>query len=64
MKLGAVAENTNAVRPAAGNKERPEKPVWKEGQIIEGTVTDVGDKVSMDFSGRTLSFSKESVPGA
>lgn len=64
MKLGAVAENTNAVRMPEGKKERAEKTEFREGQIIEGTVTEVGDKVSMDFSGRTLSFAKESVPGA
>lgn len=66
MKLGAVAENTNtnAVAKTAGNKEKSEKATYREGQIIEGTVTDVGEKVSMDFSGRKLSFPKESVPGA
>lgn len=64
MKLGAVAENTNAVRMPENKKERAAGTEFKEGQIIEGTVTNVGDKVSMDFSGRTLNFAKESVPGA
>lgn len=64
MKLGAVAENANAVRQTAGNKEKTETAAYRAGQIIEGTVTEAGDKVSIDFGGRTLSFSKESVPGA
>lgn len=64
MKLGAVTENANAVRQTAGNSEKAEKPAYRAGQIIEGTVTGTGDKVSIDFSGRTLSFPKESVPGA
>ncbi len=64
MRLGAVTENTNAVMQTAGNKEKSEKLTYREGQIIEGTVTEVGEKVSMDFSGKKLNFPKESVPGA
>lgn len=70
MRIGATPENANAAAKAdaainvAGKNGRTERPAFREGQIIEGTVTDVDDKVSIDFSGKKLSFPKESVPGA
>ncbi|MDE7326655.1 MAG: hypothetical protein K2N63_10310 [Lachnospiraceae bacterium] len=70
MRIGATPENTNAAAKAdaatlvAGKNGRGEKLSYREGQIIEGTVTGVDEKVSIDFSGRKLSFPKESVPGA
>lgn len=69
MRIGATPENANAAAKAdaainvAGKNGRTERPAFREGQIIEGTVTDVDDKVSIDFSGKKLSFPKESVPG-
>lgn len=64
MRITSAPENANAVAKTTGNKEQVQKSFYQEGQIIEGTVVDVDDKVSIDFSGRKLSFPKESVPDA
>lgn len=64
MRITSAPENASAAAKTAANKEKVQKPLYQEGQIIEGTVVDVDDKVSIDFSGRKLSFPKESVPDA
>lgn len=37
---------------------------YEKGQVIEGIISKVSDKVSIDFSGRELTFAKETVQNA
>lgn len=67
MKLDALsAANTEKIYRNGVDEKREKSGAgsWEVGQIVEGVVTEVGDRVSMDFSGKQLSFPKESVPGA
>ncbi len=50
------------IHTAEGNADALQGLV--KGQIIEGVVTEVKDNVKIDFSGRELGFSKESVKDA
>lgn len=63
MKLGAVT-NTESIYQNTVNKDRTGSGAYTPGQILEGTVTEAAEKVTIDFSGKSLSFPKESVPGA
>ncbi|ABX44198.1 DUF6240 domain-containing protein [Lachnoclostridium phytofermentans] len=46
------------------SKESTNHPAYEVGQILEGTVLDVSDQISINFSGRECKFSKETVPDA
>lgn len=46
------------------SKEDTNLPDYEVGRILEGIVLDVSDQVSINFSGRELKFSKETVPNA
>ncbi|MDE7299363.1 MAG: hypothetical protein K2N94_11130, partial [Lachnospiraceae bacterium] len=66
MRLDALstANAEKIYRNGVDEKKGKNGGGWEAGQIVEGVVTEIGDRVSMDFSGRQLSFPKESVPGA
>ena len=66
MKLDAMsAANAEKIyRNGVDNNKENNAGTYTVGQVIEGVVTDVKDKVSIDFSGRELRFPKESVPDA
>ena len=65
MKLDAIsAANAEKIYQSSVTNREQDAGTYTVGQVIEGVVTDVKDKVSIDFSGRELRFPKESVPDA
>ena len=65
MKLDAIsAANAEKIYQNNVTNREQDAGTYTVGQVIEGVVTDVKDKVSIDFSGRELRFPKESVPDA
>lgn len=64
MNIHSVHQNNvNSIYRKQAEQDR-QNSGFLAGQILEGIVTETGSQVSMDFSGRTLSFPSESVPGA
>lgn len=45
-------------------KQEDNKSLGKAGDIIEGIVSDVSDKVTIDFNGKEINASKSSIPDA
>lgn len=66
MKInGSSAENIvqNAGRETKGNSSESLQGLVK-GQVIEGIVREVSDKITIDFSGRELKFPKDAIQNA
>lgn len=58
------SNRVNAYQSTTVQEKESTASVFQEGQIISGTVTKVSEQVTMDFAGRSVNFSKESVKNA
>lgn len=66
MKVnGAYANSPFSVNGSDNDKNTGNGlQIFEKGQIVEGIIREVSDKVSIDFSGREFTFSKETVQNA
>ncbi len=58
---GLTASGTQSVRE---RDSRQELPAFQTGEIIEGVITSVSDRVSVNFSGKEYTFPSEAVQNA